>query len=61
MDGKLRIIQKRSAIGRQRSQRLTIKALGLKRLNQRIIQPDTPQIRGMIRKVSHLVETVEDC
>ncbi len=59
---KLKITQTRSVIGRIENQKRTIEALGLGRPNNFVIQTDTPQIRGMIRKVSHLVrvEEVED-
>ncbi len=53
---KLRIRQTRSAIGRQVSQKRTLKALGLKRINDVVEQEDKPEIRGMILKVMHLVE-----
>jgi large subunit ribosomal protein L30 len=45
----------KSEIGYDRSQRATLRGLGLKRLNQRVELEDTPAIRGMIRKVRHLV------
>ena len=56
---KLKITQKRSAIRRQEGQKRTIAALGIHKMNQTVIQPDNPQIRGMIRKVAHLVEVEE--
>ncbi len=56
---KLTITQRRSAIGRSRKQQLTIRALGIRRLHQVVVHEDTPQIRGMIAKVVHLVEVVE--
>ncbi len=56
---KLKIKQIRSIIDRPKPQKLTIKALGLGRPNWEVIHNDTPQIRGMVRKVSHLV-TVEE-
>lgn len=55
---KLVITQRRSAIGRSQKQRDTIAALGLRKLQQQVVHEDTPQIRGMIEKVSHLL-TVE--
>jgi large subunit ribosomal protein L30 len=55
----LKITQTRSIIDRIEPQKRTIKALGLGRPNYSVIQKDTPQIRGMIRKVRHLVK-VED-
>ncbi|OPX30909.1 MAG: 50S ribosomal protein L30 [Candidatus Latescibacteria bacterium 4484_181] len=60
MAGNLYITQKRSAIGRPKSQRLTLKALGIKRLSQTVVHRDTPQIRGMIEKIRHLVEVKTD-
>ena len=56
---KLKITQIRSIIDRQERQKRTIKALGLGRPNYVKIHNDTPQIRGMIRKVSHLVKVEE--
>jgi large subunit ribosomal protein L30 len=56
---KLKITQKRSAIGRQKRQKLTIRALGIRKMHQSVIHDDTPQIRGMIAKVSHLVKVEE--
>ena len=56
---KLIITQHRSAIGRSRSQQETIRALGIKRLRQQVIHEDTPQLRGMINKVSHLLQVEE--
>ena len=58
---KIKITQTRSVIGRIENQKRTIEALGLGRPNNAVIHNDTPQIRGMIRKVSHLVrvESVE--
>lgn len=57
--GKLRITQIRSVIDRPNSQKLTIEALGLGRPNWVKIHNDTPQIRGMINKVLHLVKVEE--
>ena len=59
MPKKLKIIQKRSIIDRAEPQKRTIKALGLGRPNYSVVHEDTPQIRGMIRKVIHLVEVEE--
>ncbi|AFN73442.1 Ribosomal protein L30 [Melioribacter roseus P3M-2] len=62
MAKKLKITQTRSIIDRPKPQKLTIEALGLGRPNYQVIHNDTPQIRGMVRKVSHLVkvEEIED-
>jgi len=57
--GKLKITQVRSAIRRHEKQKRTIEALGLHRLHQTVIHPDVPQIRGMVRKVAHLVQVEE--
>ena len=51
----LRVTWVQSAIGRQKRQEITVRGLGLRRLHQTVDVPDTPAIRGMIRKVSHLV------
>lgn len=54
--GKIKVRQIRSTIDRPKSQKLVIKALGLGRINKVNEFNDTPQIRGMINKVKHLVE-----
>jgi large subunit ribosomal protein L30 len=56
---KLRIRQVRSLSGQKQDQRDTVHALGIRHLNQTVEHHDTPQIRGMIFKVRHLIE-VED-
>jgi large subunit ribosomal protein L30 len=56
---KLVVTQHRSAIGRSRKQQDTVRALGIRRLNQTVIHNDTPQIRGMIARVSHLLRVSE--
>lgn len=53
---KIRVTWKRSTIGRLERQRKCIRALGLKRLNHSVTHDDTPQIRGMIRAVEHLID-----
>ncbi|MDR1412881.1 MAG: 50S ribosomal protein L30 [Actinomycetes bacterium] len=55
----LRITQVRSAIGKKYDQGRTVRALGLKRINDVVEQADTPVIRGMVFKVKHLVEVEE--
>lgn len=57
--GKLKVTQIRSTIDRVEPQKRTIKALGLGKIRRSVIHNDTPQIRGMIRAVTHLV-TVEE-
>lgn len=56
---KLKITQTRSIIDRPKDQKKTIEALGLGRPNWVKIHNDTPQIRGMIRKVNHLLKVEE--
>lgn len=56
---KVRITQIKSGIGRTQRQRGTLRALGLKRINDAVVQENTADIAGMIRTVSHLVR-VED-
>ncbi|MDR3592191.1 MAG: 50S ribosomal protein L30 [Negativicutes bacterium] len=55
---KLKITLTRSVIGRPEDQRATVKALGLGKMNSSVVQEDSAVIKGMIRKVEHLV-TVE--
>jgi large subunit ribosomal protein L30 len=50
------ITQKRSTIGRPQDQRATLKGLGLTRLNKTVTLENTPSVRGMIKKVMHLLE-----
>jgi len=49
----------RSPIGYSKRQKATLKAMGLKKVNQSVVQDDTEAIRGMINKVAHLVEVDE--
>jgi len=60
--GMLKITQVRSESGRQARHRRTLRALGLRYHQQSVIQQDTPQIQGMIRQISFLldVQEVED-
>jgi large subunit ribosomal protein L30 len=57
--GTLKIRWVRSFIGCPRSMRQTIRGLGFRRMRQLVERPDTPETRGMIAKVHHLVE-IED-
>jgi large subunit ribosomal protein L30 len=59
MARKLRVRQIRSASGHPADQAATVRALGIRRLQQTVEHADTPQIRGMIFKVRHLVEVEE--
>jgi len=56
---RLRIKWVKSSIGYSRRQKGTVRALGLRRLGDVVEQADTPVIRGMINKVSHLVQVEE--
>ncbi len=55
----LKITQTKSVIGSKEGHKRTIRALGLKRIRNSRVHGDTPQIRGMVRKVQHLVEVKE--
>lgn len=50
----------KSTIGQKPSHRKNVEALGLKKIGQVVVKNDTPQIRGMIAKVAHLVEVEEE-
>ncbi len=56
---KLKVTKVRSAIGRQHTQKKTLEALGLGKMNSSKVHNDTPQIRGMIFKVKHLLKVEE--
>ena len=56
---KLKVKLVKSTIGRKQDQIDTVRALGLKKTNSEVEHNDTPQIRGMIEKVLHLVEVKE--
>lgn len=55
----IKVTLKRSGIGRNKYFTKVLNGLGLRRLQQTVVLKDTPEIRGMINKVSHMV-TVED-
>jgi large subunit ribosomal protein L30 len=55
----LRVKQIKSSIGSKKRQKRTLKALGLKKINDSVTHENNPVIRGMISKVSHLVEMEE--
>lgn len=52
---KLKVTQVKSGINRPEKHKIVLKGLGLSRMNKSVVLNDTPAIRGMIRKVSHLV------
>ena len=56
---RLKITQTKSGIGYQQNQRQTLRSLGLKRMHDTVVQEDRPEIRGMVKTVTHLV-TVEE-
>lgn len=59
MSKQLQITLKRSLIGRPEKHRVTVRTLGLRKLNQTVVHNDTPAIRGMVKQVVHLVEVKE--
>ena len=56
---KIRVTQVKSKIGRPESQKRTILALGLKRINHSVEHETTPQVLGMVKKVAHLLMVEE--
>ena len=56
---RLKVTQIKSGIGGQQNQRDTLRSLGLKRIKDTVVKEDRPEIRGMVRTVTHLV-TVEE-
>ncbi len=55
----IKIKQVKSAINRPKRQKRTIEALGFKKLNQVIEKEATPQVMGMVNKVSHMLEIID--
>ena len=55
----LKIKLVRSLIGRPEKQQLVARGLGLKKLNSEVVREDRPEIRGMVREISHLVKVEE--
>ncbi|MBD3224059.1 MAG: 50S ribosomal protein L30 [Caldithrix sp.] len=58
-ENEIKITQVRSAIGRQKRQKETLRALGIRRINHSVVQKATPQILGMVNKVKHMVKVEE--
>jgi large subunit ribosomal protein L30 len=56
---KIKITKRKSAINRTKNQKLTLEALGLKKIGQTVEHDATPNILGMVRKVNHLVSVEE--
>ncbi|SDI07315.1 LSU ribosomal protein L30P [Alteribacillus persepolensis] len=59
MAKKVEITLSRSLIGRPKDQRVTVKTLGLNKVNHSVVKEDNPAVRGMINKVSHLLTVKE--
>lgn len=57
--GRLKVTQTRSGIGGKQNQRDTLRTLGLKRINDTVVKEDRPEIRGMVKTVTHLVSVEE--
>jgi large subunit ribosomal protein L30 len=57
--GRLKVTQTRSDIGGKRNHRETLRTLGLKRIGDVVVKEDRPEIRGMVRTVTHLVAVEE--
>ncbi|HRP96749.1 MAG TPA: 50S ribosomal protein L30 [Rhodocyclaceae bacterium] len=56
-DKKIKVTLVKSVIGTKQSHRATVRGLGLRRLNHSVELQDTPEVRGMINKVSYLVKS----
>ena len=56
---RLKVTQTRSEIGGKRNHRETLRTLGLKRIGDTVVKEDRPEIRGMVRTVTHLVSVEE--
>ncbi|MBI3957318.1 MAG: 50S ribosomal protein L30 [Chloroflexi bacterium] len=60
MAKKIRVTLVKSPIGYEKSQKATVRALGLTKISQTVEKDDSPAVRGMIAKVSHLLEVNEE-
>ena len=58
MPGKIKVMWYKSWIGYNRKQRASVRGLGLRKLNDVVELDDTPAIRGMVKKINHLVKIV---
>ena len=56
---RLKITQTKSGIGNKQNQRQTLRTLGLKRMHDVVVKEDRPEIRGMVKTVTHLVSVEE--
>ncbi len=59
MAAKLKVTLKKSTIGEKPKTRATVRAIGLRRINHTIEHDDTPDVRGMLHAVRHLIEVEE--
>lgn len=59
MAGQLRITLKKSGVSQPKAQKLVLLGLGLRKMHRPVVREDTPEVRGMVTKVRHLV-TVEE-
>jgi large subunit ribosomal protein L30 len=59
MSGSLKITLKKSMIGRPEKHRRIVRSLGLRKLNKTVVVADSPTVRGMIQKVSHMLDVEE--
>lgn len=59
MSKQLEITLKRSVIGINEGQKTTVRTLGLKKVNDSVVQEDNPTVRGMINKVAHVIAVKE--
>jgi len=57
--GQLAITQVKSGVGRLANHRATLRTLGLKKIGQKVVRENTPEVQGMVRTVAHLVKVEE--
>ena len=55
----LKITQLKGTVGAKQNQKASLRSLGLKRIRQSVVRPDTPEVRGMINVVRHMVVVEE--
>ncbi|WP_007023278.1 50S ribosomal protein L30 [Saccharomonospora iraqiensis] len=55
----LKVTQIRGLVGTQKSQKASLRTLGLRKIHQSVVREDTPQVRGLINAVRHLVNVEE--
>ncbi|WP_019807072.1 50S ribosomal protein L30 [Saccharomonospora halophila] len=55
----LKVTQTRGLVGTQKSQKASLRTLGLRKIHQSVVREDTPQVRGLINAVRHLVNVEE--